>query len=179
MTIESYYLGAYWGNREESAAECGRRTAVLLRSLSGCDAVFACWFERGVSPPDALNRPVVPDPDALRTLFERGANRQDEKRSAMQELGFRISLWNGRRGDESAGLSLLCGCYGSTARVWIPNSCVLDLPSQGPASDRVLRVGVLEAVLQCPGRPRNEDPSPVGSAEASGIMPRTDGREPS
>lgn len=36
---ETYYAGAYWGTRQESAEECARRAAAFFNLL----AVTRCW----------------------------------------------------------------------------------------------------------------------------------------
>src|SRR5687768_756609 len=93
--IERYYLGAYWGNRKETAAECAERAVALLQWLSRCDEAFGRWFQGGRSRKEALQREVRPDPAVLRPLLERGRNRRDDDRSVIEELGFRMGLWNG------------------------------------------------------------------------------------
>jgi hypothetical protein len=147
MRIENYYLGAYWGSRKESSLECAERTLALLQGLSFCDEAFQRWFQRGRSRHDALARPIELDRQVLQQLFERGVNRRDE-RSVIEDLGFRIGLWNGGADDEAVGLSALCGCFASTGMPRIPNSCTLDLPSKGRVAERVLRADVLLDVIR-------------------------------
>lgn len=144
---ENYYVGAYWGNRQESPGDCARRTRLLLQELSRCDSAFGQWFEKGRSRTDALQRPVNPDEEVLRELFERSRSRRSVSGGTVSDLGFRVGLWNGAPEDESTALSLSCGGYASTSKTWVPNSCVIDLPQGGTSSVRLLRLPVMLSVV--------------------------------
>ena len=137
---ETYYVGAYWGPREDSLDQCADRALRWFSRLREIDAAFATWFELGSSRRQALSRPVEPDRQTITELLNRGRNRKDGgNRAVIPELGFRIDLWNGGDDEESVKLSAACGAYTLTA----PNNCILRLPRSGSVADRFLRVSAL------------------------------------
>ncbi len=147
MTAETYYVGAYWGVRRESAGECAHRARVLFECLAQCDPLFARWLKRGQSRKAALKHEIEPHEASLRKLLLAGRNRTDFGGEVIDELGFRLSLWNdGGSDEESVGLTISCGTYAPIPGV---NSCVINLPYQGAAAERILRVPVLVAVMNC------------------------------
>ncbi|RKH55122.1 immunity 52 family protein [Corallococcus llansteffanensis] len=136
---ETYYLGAYWGARKESAKECAERAALLLSSAPRVDPAFARWFQQGRSRKDALKRPIETDAPSLEKLLSRGRD------PVVEELGFRLRGWTGEHDDRDASsFDALCG--GDAPRV--SNFWLFDLPNQGPNADRVLSSPVLTELLR-------------------------------
>jgi len=170
---ESHYVGAYWGNRKETAEECAPRLTNLLDELSQCDRIFSRWFEKGGSVAKALEREVKADNDSLRRLLERGRNRRDQNGTTIEDLGFDLSIWNGVM-DAESDLSLHCGGYASTANVWIPNSCVMNLPSDGPAFERLHKVAVLLRIIDAFVRAFQPTSAVVTSHEYREIAPKAE-----
>lgn len=74
-------------------------------------------------------------------VFEGGANRRDSDGSAIPELGYSWSAWNG---DTKVPVSVSVTCGAWTAAVGVSNFFVLDLPgpADGPAADLYERDGV-------------------------------------
>ncbi len=140
---ETYYVGAYWGPRRESAGECARRTEVLVRALSQVDPLFARWFKQAKSRKQALQRPLETEAAGLEDYLQRNVPR-DDTRKPIEDMGFSVWLWNGGSGEEEVGLNFNCG--GSWERA--NNRCLLSPPSAGPAAERVLTVPVLSAVMR-------------------------------
>lgn len=136
---ETYYAGAYWAARKESPEACARRAEGLMADLPGIDPSFAQWFQQGKSRKDALKRPVVPTRTELEKLFRRGKDR------IFEDLGFRISAWNGASDDyDGSAFHVTCGGYTDV----VCNSCVFNLPSRGPNAERVLTAQVLGALVR-------------------------------
>lgn len=145
--LESYYLGAYWGVRKETVEECAQRMAGFLACLAECDPCFARWFKTGWSRKEALTHEIKPDIATLQALLLAGRSRTDVGHKIIEQLGFLVGLWNGASDNaESAGLTIDCGSYAPRPGV---NSCVIDLPYGGPVAERLLRVSVLRAVMEC------------------------------
>jgi len=141
---ETYYAGAFWGPRKESAEECARRMAHFLNLLAPADPFLAQWYKPVKSRKDARKYPLMPpDSPTLSELFRRGVNREKEG-PVFEDLGFRISTDNGGSSGDCAVLRIKCGDYCGAS----PNSCVLDLPHQGPNAERVLSVPVLTQVVR-------------------------------
>lgn len=144
--IETYYAGAYWPARKESAEECARRALVFFNTMARSDDFFAHWF----IPPRSRKhapRPLELSVPALQELFAQGRTRNDEG-GIIDDLGYGLSCDNGMRpgkhqGDHCA-LTIQGGCYAEP----ISNVCVLSLPSTGPHREHVLTGPVLSSVLR-------------------------------
>ncbi|MCY1037004.1 immunity 52 family protein [Corallococcus sp. BB11-1] len=136
---ETIYAGSYWGARQESAEACALRMEVLLTSLANVDPGFVQWFQQGRSRNAALQRPIEPRATALEKLFRRGQDR------VFEDLGFRMSGWNGASDDRDAsGFDVTCGGHSQATG----NFCVFNLPSQGTHSERVLSTPVLGGLVR-------------------------------
>jgi hypothetical protein len=141
---ETYYIGAYWGPRRESAEDCARRAEALFQSLESVDPLFTHWFKHARTRKEALKRPLEREPIRLRAYIQRSIVR-DDVRAPMEELGFSAWLWNGGGEDTDVGLNFACGGCSK----WVPNSCLVNPPNRGPHAERVLTVPVLTAILRC------------------------------
>ena len=137
---ETYYAGAYWGPRKESAEECARRTAHFLTLLAPADPCLAQWYKPARRLKDARKHPLMPpDVPTLTELFRRGVNRE-RGGPVFEDLG--LSFWFGT--GEGADLRIKCGDYAGSS----PNHCVLDLPDRGSNADRVITAPVLAHVVR-------------------------------
>jgi hypothetical protein len=137
---ETYYAGAYWGPRKESAEECARRTAHFLTLLAPADPCLAQWYKPARRLKDARKHPLMPpDVPTLTELFRRGVNRA-KGGPVFEDLG--LSFWFGT--GEGADLRITCGDYAGSS----PNHCVLDLPDRGPNMDRLVTAAVLTHVVR-------------------------------
>lgn len=113
--METYLAAAYWRARKETLEDCVARVSVFLKQLATAGEEFTGWRERGRSKKDALNRKVIgaEQSDDLKALLEKGRNRYDiPPRGIIEELGYSLSLWNGRSSEsESLSLRIHCGDY--------------------------------------------------------------------
>lgn len=142
---EHPYIGAYWYDREESVERCAQRVHDFLTQLQEIDPVFQQWYQRGRSRKDALKNKLRLDPTHLKTLLlARRQWTEVKPRTLIPELGFSMGAWNGGIEGSSVGLNISCGCYGT----YTSNVCVIDLPSIGPAAERLLKADVLKKVLE-------------------------------
>lgn len=143
--MESYYVGAYWGDRRESAVECARRLSDCLAALAKLDPLLSSWRHRGRSKA-AAQAPVEMHIDALERLLLDGRNRRDTDRSVIEELGFRVGIWNGR--EPMIGLSASVGK--DTGAPGLMNSFLLELPApSGDAArlyDHPVALSIVEAI---------------------------------
>jgi hypothetical protein len=144
--METYFLGAYWRDRKESAADCARRVKQCLAKFSDCDPSFSHWFEKGKSRRDALTAPVALEDEPLTKLLLRNHPNAASPQSSYEPLGFQLAVWNGGQNDESASFSAICGCHAKNTALW--NNCVVNLPSEGPASERLLKVEALLRLMR-------------------------------
>ncbi len=137
---ETFFAGAYWGARRESAAACAQRAEALFATVANVDPAFSQWFRQGTSRKDALLRPIAPTREALEKLIRDGRDR------VVEELGFRFSGWNGASDDQDgSAFNVTCGGYSER----VGNACVFELPSRGPNADRVLAAPILTGLVRC------------------------------
>lgn len=88
-----------------------------------------------------MGRPVERTPDALRALLLGGRNKGDTDGAVIEELGFSVSLWNGKRW--GVGLRVGCGRYSK----WVGNAVVVDLPEPEGAALDLYRPRAARAVM--------------------------------
>jgi hypothetical protein len=134
--LETYYAGAYWLNRKESAADCARRAENLFRLLGHCDPSLTRWFLQGRTRKEALSRPIQLDAATFEALFSKKENQLDD--------GFALWVWNGEPQGFTTGVNFNCG----SASRFVCNTCLLRPPKKGPASERILRAPILAEVLR-------------------------------
>lgn len=121
---EPVYLGAYWGDRPESAVVCGDRLARCLSLMTSVSSYLSGWRPKGQTESDALSSASIDGSDLV-GLLEAGVNRRDADGTPILELGFRWAAWNGDAG-MPVSISLTCGA--SMARAGVSNAFVLNLP---------------------------------------------------
>lgn len=147
--MDKYSLKAYWGPRQVSVEECARHLLDYLTCLGQWDESCSTWFEKANSLERALQRKVVLDLASLQDLLLHGRQYTDFGRRPMEELGYSISMWNGRDTEEGdyggIGIRVHCGCYSRL----VPNVCEVTLPYQGPVAARILQVPQLQALMRC------------------------------
>jgi hypothetical protein len=135
---EIFYAGVYWPARRESAEECARRAETFFLLLSRADSIYAHWFEQANSLKKALQLQFEPTYETLLRFFK-------SKKYNEGSFGFSFSAWTGHKEDGHGGVVMLsCGSAFEPS----PNSCVVDLPSEGPEEQRVLTVPVLTEVMR-------------------------------
>ncbi|MFY0581732.1 Imm52 family immunity protein [Cystobacter fuscus] len=140
---ESYYAGAYWGPRKETALDCARRAELFFHMLARCDPSFAQWYRAGRGFPRGLpGHPVQSNVDDLEKLLLQSRNRTDVGKKIIEDLGFSRIMWNAK--NEATDLHLSCGKYSPWGG---PNVCLLKPPRQSSVLERILRVPVLAEIL--------------------------------
>jgi hypothetical protein len=129
--MSGFFVGAYWPSRKESVEQCAERLRKFFVALAATDPVLATWFETGRSRKQALEKPAhIGDQSYLLGLLDRGRNRRDVGRTVIEELGFRVGLWNGGNGENAIELGVKCGLYwtSSNPNASLSNYVTLDLP---------------------------------------------------
>jgi hypothetical protein len=146
IVSESLYVAAYWPARAESIEACAARVGRCLRGLSSLDVLLASWFLKGKRR-SAANVPFDIDID-VSSVFDallRGRNRRDTDRSVIDDLGFRLGVWNGDD-DDPVGLAIKCGM--SNATPGLSNAVVLDLPLRSPRGANLYSRAVVAAAIE-------------------------------
>lgn len=147
MPSERSYVGAYWGDRQESASKGGARLAACLGALAGIEPLLATWFRTGMTRAEA-SMPMSLDVDALTDLLTEGRNRGDLDNDVIEDLGFSVGLWNGAPAE--IGLSAHVGSYAN--HPGILNNFLLRLPKPDESSAHLYRpdagVEIVEAIVE-------------------------------
>ncbi|MFY0571192.1 immunity 52 family protein [Archangium lansingense] len=135
-TLESYYAGAYWAARRESAEECARRAERFFSLLSLCDPIYTRWFEQADSRKKALQLQFEPTSETFVRFFGKRKYKEGPH-------GFSFSAWTGNEEGHGGLLMMSCG----SAFEGQSNRCLLYLPSQEPEKERILRAPVLTQMM--------------------------------
>ncbi len=133
---ETYYAGAYWLARSESAEACARRAERFFRDLGRCDPAWNRWHEPAGSFEEARKRQRNTDAESFQKLFGKKKNRIAD--------GFLVGLWAGDNPRETSAVDVACG----SSSPWFPGSCVLRPYKRGSIAERVLTAPVMTEVLR-------------------------------
>lgn len=142
-------LAVYWGRRSESAEACARRCSAYLGQLVGQYAQLGSWYEKGLSRKNASSGAAVNELpfEDLVEIVAKGTNKKDVGGQVMEELGFRVSLWNRLPDEKAIGLGIKCGLFAGNPG--LKNSVVMQIPveleSLGLNSGRLKSLLVLTA----------------------------------
>jgi immunity protein 52 of polymorphic toxin system len=100
---ETYYVGAYWLARRESAESCAQRAESFFRLLASCDPSLTEWFRKGRTLEEALQQRIASDAASLTEIFRQQAG----KEGRFADEGFRLRGWNGQTHEAASTMSLL------------------------------------------------------------------------
>jgi hypothetical protein len=135
---ETYYAGAYWGCRPESAEQCARRAETFFHLLAASHPSYARWFEQANSTKRALQLQFEPTFDTFIRFF-------GKKKYQMFRNGFSFAAWTGHVEQDQGGMVML-RCGGNAEAV--PNSVLLYFPVEPPGKERLLTLPVLTGVMR-------------------------------
>jgi len=144
--LETYYVGVYWGARQETAAACAHRASRFFQSLAACAPSFQQWYlpARGRSTPGTPGLPLrANDLQALEAVMLEGRHFTDSGHHVIEELGFTLTAWNSRK--HASDMTLSCG----SSSPHVGNACVMSFPSQGEVFERLVSTPLLTQVLSC------------------------------
>ena len=150
MMKDRFLIRAYWGPRKETVADAARRLRKFLVRIGGHSELLKGWYQktrcRSGATETKLNTSME---DELVKLFLRGRNRDDITGEVIEDLGFRVGLWNGRPRREVASLSVTCGLYSDVQGVGV-NGVLIDLPEDlGPLSKNHLMSSAFRDLIEC------------------------------
>lgn len=151
----------YWGPRKEHAASCALRTQNFLSALALVSDDFRGWRFGGTSEEAARANPLIDlSVGVLTSLLEDGRNRTDVGYEVIEDLGYRISVWNGGAPQHATSLMIGCGKYSTIGNSG--NAVVLGLPATFNANSAGLLRKLMEAMVE----PWEPDWAGVFSSEA-------------
>ncbi|PTL76737.1 immunity 52 family protein [Vitiosangium sp. GDMCC 1.1324] len=135
---ETYYAGAYWGRRQESAEECACRAETFFRLLAECHPSYARWYEKSNSTRSALQLQFEPTRETFERFF-------GKKKYQSGRDGFNFGAWTGHEEQEQGGMvRFFCGAHAEGSS----NHVVLYFPVEEPGSERMLGTPVLAGVMR-------------------------------
>ena len=142
----SMFVGAYWGPREEDIEGCAARVMDFFRRLSSISPFWARWYNirrtRRNASKSSMN---LASKKVIIELLDQGRNRGDTDNSIIEDLGFRVGLWNGEKKDRDASVNVHCGAYhphsGNSVLIYLPRG-VPELIAPEPCA------ALLEAVVR-------------------------------
>jgi hypothetical protein len=171
MMEETYYLGTYWKTRREGVETCARRAELFFALLARCDPTLRQWYRSGrVTRRSPLPQVRTDDVENLKEHLLRGRHRADLDKSVMEEMGFTLSVWNKYPDASSTKIRICCGAY---AR-FTSNVCLIEPPSEGEASERMLSLPMLEQLLECAAKAWDPDWGTVTTYQFSEALSQDD-----
>jgi hypothetical protein len=117
--LDSLFLGAYWPQRRETRAECAARISKFLSGIRDAGPDVQRWFLKAKRKELARTAIDVSPPDIEALLI---TNDRDATGEPIEELGFRLGLWNGER----VAFSATVGAFNS----FVHNSLVLSFQGE-------------------------------------------------
>jgi hypothetical protein len=138
----AYFVGAYWGAREESQRECAVRVAAFLEALARDGIGLSQWYKKAKSRKAPLV--LLPkDAEGLEPLLS--VHLRDLDGEVVADLGFSFAAWTGPEAKAVGSLSVECGAYCSVVGM-ISNAVVVSFePSPSPTMEflqEILRAAV-------------------------------------
>ncbi|HEX8434179.1 immunity 52 family protein [Archangium sp.] len=133
---ETYYAGAYWLARSESAEACAHRAERFFQLLGRCDPAWNRWHQTAGSFEEARKRQLDTDAASFQKLFSQKKHRILD--------GFLVCLWAGDDPRELSGVDVSCG----SSSLQPASSCILRPFDEGPIGERVLTAPVMAEVLR-------------------------------
>ena len=128
VRMGTYFAAAYWGSRKETVEACAHRATVFFEAISQIAEYLKEWRQQGRSRSIKTIPIENSTQNALIELFLKGQNRKDINNKVINDLGYRISLWNGGDTETASSLMLKCGLFSNVAG--LSNAVVLELPAR-------------------------------------------------
>jgi hypothetical protein len=113
------FLGTYWAKRPESRDQAALRLTSFIVELCKSSDYFTSWFPKGWTKKEAQRRLLKIEVSEI--AMELTVNHKDVGNVPIPELGYSLSIWNGRNAD-------LGSTIGSDS-AYVGNSVVLSLDS--------------------------------------------------
>lgn len=143
--IDSFYIGAYWGSRAESLYEIKDKVSQTFNRLMEIDEQFLNWYEGGMSRKKALEKKVTLNNETIERLCLQQVKKGELDEKGIAKMGFLLGLWTGHKDEESSRVSFTVGS--SFTSPHLCNSCVVTIPFEGQARERLLRPEKAKAII--------------------------------
>jgi hypothetical protein len=141
--IDSFHIGAYWNNRKQFFYSVISPTFKTLKGLSEIDEQFVNLYELGWSRKKALEHKFHISYENIKQLYQKDVKKNDLDQDGYSKIGYRLSLWTGHKDGEASGISFGVGMGYER----LTNSCVISIPFEGPATERLLHLNKVKEIL--------------------------------
>jgi hypothetical protein len=141
---DSFFIGAYWGPRSVPLIEIVTNTIKTLKKLAECDEQFLDWYELGMSRKQALKHKVIQDIESITKLYFKSLREFETNANSLTDNGFVMGFWTGHREEESSRITFTVGLNSKR----VSNSCVLKLPFEGKAKDRLVTLTKARSIVE-------------------------------
>lgn len=139
---KEYYIGVYWGTRNESTKECAVKVKATFDFLSSIDESFRTWYKTSRPRKGEILQPIDISIKSIQTLLLNGQNHNDLG-ELLEELGYLIYLKSEKTYSKAHVLSITCGCYLDT----IPNNVILNI-GNNEAHEHLTSTETLEKIYK-------------------------------
>jgi hypothetical protein len=145
---EQTHIGARWGPRKETVADCTTKLHSFLLQLAAWDALLGRGWLKCAKQAESHPERIIVSRDALEDLLVKGRFRSGRDKVVIEDMGFRPHrLWNGSE-EAPAHVSVECGAYLNLRSMPAPNTIWVELPSDGLVADRVLQPANLALLVR-------------------------------
>ncbi len=127
----------YWGPRRQSLADCSAKVSKHLRVLSHSDESLINWRAQRGSRKSALKLDAFTyeNVSVISSELLKGVNKTDIKpKVIIEELGYRISLWNSAANGVDAKTEIQCGAHSEYLSPVGQNKASIELEYAGVAA---------------------------------------------
>lgn len=143
MEANSFYFGAYWGPRAETLTQVQNKVTHTLRILSDSDDQFQNWYEPGKDLNAALLNKIEINEERIKELCLQRVKKGELNEEGFIKMGFGFTLWSGHSDPYARTITFNVG----SASKWVMNSCVIKVPTQGEAKERLLNIENAKKIL--------------------------------
>ena len=143
--IDTYYLGAYWGSRAETLADVASKALETLAELRQTDEQFLNYYTTGYSRKKALKKEVPLELEYIKRLCLSMVRKGELRTNGFAKMGFLFGVWTGQKEGESSVVQFTIGHQFTTPH--LSNVCVISLPYEGAAAERLLQKEVSKRIL--------------------------------
>jgi len=142
---DSYIIGAYWGSRAEPLSNVVDKIFHTLNELKEIDVQFLKYYELGMSRKKALENEVTLNKENVKKICLSSVKKGELDENGIAKLGFVLWVWTGHKDEESSSVNFTVGGTYKTKN--ISNLCVLKIPHEGAARERMLQGGISKKIL--------------------------------
>jgi hypothetical protein len=137
--MDRFHIGCYWGPRLESIELCSKKINQTLLFLQKTHLpYFEQWYRLGRSKKSALKDKVdFSEENLIKSL----AARKDD---LFPNLGYNLSIWNGKEDGESIGFNVCC----SSTSDKISNNINFNLPVKGDTIDHQMNFDTIYTIVK-------------------------------